>query len=180
LLDVCALRVGTPGYAIGVTTLPASAVKRDRIEFVGKAGVRNVCSARVYGHISPRLQALLGVEPDERILRRTSAGKLNKYLQSVHPSLSCKALRTWAANTYYVRARLDGKAPKDALSDAARALHHTPSVCKRSYVLPSIYALSHDDIRAAARSCRTSRHFSSAECTLKRLLGLDRASRGRE
>ena len=97
------------------------------VDFIGKAGVPNSC-ALADGVVS-------------RVLLAGGAGRLTapaaRLNAFMHP-FTAKDLRTWGANVIFLRSRIAGLSPRQALRATAAHLSHEPSVCKRYYVLPQL------------------------------------------
>ena len=139
MLDRCHFRPGSQYYkshndSIGATTIDRRHVRfsgggaKADISFRGKAGVQQTCT-------------LCG--PDARALRQTIDGvglpSVAELTDELKPFTS-KDFRTWGANAQFVHHRSAGRAQREALERTAEALGHTPSVCKKNYLCPAVYA----------------------------------------
>ena len=138
------------------------------IDFIGKKGVNNFCMIqnktiqdiikKVY-HLSSKDNAYLFsiIYKNEHI--NISINDLNQYLKEF--DVTTKDLRTWNANilflknlkkyidnlnsSYYEKdenkkIKIRKKMIKEAIKDTAFSLHHTPSICKSSYIFKNIIA----------------------------------------
>jgi DNA topoisomerase-1 len=158
LIDQAYFRVGNEesddNGVYGVTTLEArhvdvSASGRVDFEFVGKKRVeqhRVVVDKRI-AKVLKRL--LAKTAPDERVLRHEGsnidAGDVNRYLEKF--DVTAKQFRTFHA-TRLLREQLAEhrdvpKGEREAVVDAAfeqvaALLGHTPAVCRKSYVDPTV------------------------------------------
>lgn len=140
--------------------------KHLKIDFVGKKGVNNNCIIqnktiqdivkKVYklsNKDDPYIFSITYNKEDIKI----SMIDLNDYLKQF--DVTCKDLRTWNANilflknlkkivnnindSYYQlseekRLKLRKKFCKDAIKETALSLHHTPTICKSSYIFKHI------------------------------------------
>lgn len=136
------------------------------IDFVGKKGVNNNCIIqnkniqdivkKVYklsNKDDPYIFSIIYNNQDIKI----SMIDLNNYLKQFN--ITCKDLRTWNANilflknlkniinnmndSYYMlnddkRLKLRKKICKEAIKETALSLHHTPAICKSSYIFKHI------------------------------------------
>lgn len=159
LLEATLIRVGNPEYArangsIGLTTMHdghARINKNDiRFEFRGKGGVRHRVTVRDrrLARIVRSCQTLPGQDLfqylDENNRRhKIGSAAVNAYLRGAGGGdFSAKDFRTWAATLLAARAL---RAPEDAdlvrcVAEVARALGHTPAVCRKCYIHPAILA----------------------------------------
>ena len=147
MLDRCHFRPGSEYYkrhneSIGATTIDRRHVRfsgggsRANISFQGKAGVQQTCT-------------LCG--PDSRALRQAIDGAgLPTVLEVTHEldPFTSKDFRTWGANTQFVHHRLAGRSTRESLERTAASLGHTPAVCKKNYVCPSVYAYDFEELGA--------------------------------
>jgi DNA topoisomerase-1 len=140
--------------------------KHIEIDFVGKKGVNNNCIIqnkniqdivkKVYklsNKDDPYIFSIIYNNQDIKI----SMIDLNNYLKQFN--ITCKDLRTWNANilflknlkniinnmndSYYMlnddkRLKLRKKICKEAIKETALSLHHTPAICKSSYIFKHI------------------------------------------
>jgi DNA topoisomerase I len=164
LMFYCGFRVGNDKYvrqnnSFGLTTLQCRHVKRHRtyvqIRFRGKKGVENVSEChheRIVKYLKARCKSM---QPSDRLFSYMDAeGKrhaivskdVNDYLKTFAPDMTSKDVRTWNANKLFMEfVKLPNvAAAKDparrALHLVAAHLHHTPAVCRSSYIHPHIYA----------------------------------------
>lgn len=152
----CGFRIGNERYrkankSFGLTTLERRHTCLDRstrsvqFSFPGKEGVVNesTCSyAPLYRYMRLKLDHL--PSSSTAPLFACSSDDVNDFLKTVDPDLSCKDLRTWNANELfrdYMRAhKREAPTVKDAIDHVAQQLHHTSSICKKSYIDPQLIA----------------------------------------
>ncbi|MDB5526765.1 MAG: putative topoisomerase protein [Rhizobium sp.] len=165
LLDLAHLRVGNMAYArdnktFGATTLLKRHLRihPDRIElkFVAKGGKK---VQRTLKH--PRLQHILeqiADLPGRRLFawkdldggqHSIDSGKLNAYLSDAADfAISAKTFRTWggslAAFERAVQILDNGETPtmKSLCEAASVELHNTPTICRKSYIHPTVLSLA--------------------------------------
>ena len=144
----------------GATTIRPEHVRRRHgggadVDFIGKAGVPNSC-ALADGVVS-------------RVLLAGGAGRLTapaaRLNAFMHP-FTAKDLRTWGANVIFLRSRIAGLSPRQALRATAAHLSHRPSVCKRYYMLPQLQDMDATSLVPQGRK----RGLSATESLLYRLL----------
>jgi len=149
----------------GLTTLHKKhiKIKKDsiKINFIGKKGVNNSCVImnknvqniiknvyKLSSNDDPYIFSIYNKEQKINI----SINDLNKYLEEF--DITTKDLRTWNANiiflknlknefkkldpTYYEENKIKKKIIKEALKKTALSLHHTPAICKSSYIYKDI------------------------------------------
>jgi len=154
LMFYCGFRIGNEKYfkenkSYGLTTLEKRHVKvhsdRVSIKFVGKKGVINVSECH-HQHIVSYLDSKLRkLKPTDRVFHAISSNDVNEYIKNIVPDITSKDIRTWNANRLFMEFMklpdvATSKNPeKRALEMVALHLHHTPTVCKSSYIHPEIY-----------------------------------------
>lgn len=163
----CNFRVGNEVYrkkhhSYGISTIEPEHVRlngdRAKIKFIGKKGVLNECALRNSvlvdqlhelidkgGHGQPLFWYKEGREK-----RRVTAIDINNFLRKFGPFTS-KSFRTWEANMVMFKRLLNAKQEtavtkrkkqvRELIKDVAVELHHTPAICKRSYLVPSLLNL---------------------------------------
>ena len=143
-------------------------IKKDytEIDFVGKKGVINNCLIydenirqiikNVYD-LSDNTPYLFSIKYRSNIIN-VSIGDLNKYLEIY--GITSKDLRTWNANIIFLqylkknineisqqtfnnmlntkKLRIKKKIIRESIKQTAILLHHTPSICKSSYIYKDI------------------------------------------
>jgi DNA topoisomerase-1 len=183
LLETTLVRIGNESYAksnksYGLTTIRAKHVEIKsssvRFAFKGKSGVMHdvKLSDRKIARIISRCHSLPGqllfqYRDDGGETRPVGSTDVNQLLQEIcgHP-FSAKDFRTWCASVMAVKVLRDFEAPqsqthgkktvKAAISEVAKALRNTVTVCKKCYVHPQIidFYLAgdlHRKLRAAER-----------------------------
>lgn len=163
LMFYCGFRIGNEKYmkenkSYGLTTLEKRHVnvKGDHvaIKFVGKKGVTNMSEchhAQIFSYMKYRVRKLtakgrvftyVGSDGKEHSI---SSKDVNEYIQSIVPTITSKDIRTWNANKLFMEfvklpiVATSKNPAKRALEMVAHQLHHTPAVCKSSYIYPEIY-----------------------------------------
>lgn len=163
----CNFRIGNEVYkkkhnSYGITTLESNHIKikgegKAHIKFVGKKGVVNECMVR-NGVLVNELRELIDKRgkgaifryKDGKELKRVCAIEVNNFLRSFGPFTS-KSFRTWEANMVMLK-KLMGVGVKKAVTkrkkvvsglikEVAVELHHTPAICRRSYLVPGVLEL---------------------------------------
>lgn len=166
----CNFRVGNEVYkkkhkSFGISTIEANHVQikgenKANIKFIGKKGVLNECMVR-NGVLVDQLRELIDkrgkgsgkplfMYKEGRELKRVCAIEINNYLKKFGPFTS-KSFRTWEANTVMLKRLLtvpvDGQVTKrkkkvtNMIKEVAIELHHTPAICRRSYLIPNLLDL---------------------------------------
>lgn len=163
LMFYCGFRVGNDKYmksnkSYGATTLEKRHIKVHGdyviIQFVGKKGVTNIAEchhAHILSYLKRKVRKL---KAKERVFTYMGAdGKdhaitakdVNGYIKELVPDITSKDIRTWNANKLFMEfvklpivATCKNPA-KRALEMVAQHLHHTPAVCRSSYIHPEIY-----------------------------------------
>lgn len=163
LMFYCGFRIGNKKYlrenqSYGLTTLEKRHIKMNgdyvTIKFVGKKGVTNISDCH-HAHImsylknkirklkaSERVFTYVGVDGKQHSI---SSKDVNEYIQSIVPDITSKDIRTWNANKLFMEfvklplVATSKNPAKRSLEMVAHHLHHTPTVCKSSYIHPEIY-----------------------------------------
>ena len=165
LLETTLIRVGNDEYAranqsYGLTTLRTDHVEVEgaevRFHFTGKSGKpwSLALSDRRVAKILRLCQELPGQEllqyfDEDKTLRAVSSGDVNDYLRAVAGyDVTAKNFRTWVGTVLAARClhqagaaesgRQAKAALRAALAQVAAALGNTPTVCRKSYVHPSL------------------------------------------
>lgn len=165
LLDQAPLRIGSANYveqngSYGAVTLLKRHLKiRDdciELNFRGKGGqrirrrLRNPRLQRILEEIAelPGRQLFVCVGSNGKA-QPIDSGRFNRYLAEIAGTqISAKTFRTWAGSVAaFAVARQtlnEGRHPtiKQMCEAAAKVLHNTAAVCRKSYVHPAVLALS--------------------------------------
>ena len=142
LIDNCNFRIGSASNknVTGVTTIKAGHITPQKIEFVGKSGKINSCDISLT-HLKKNF-----------LEHKPTQFELNDYLKKFG-SFTCKDFRTFNANESLISTLFElqgGQNPtpverkqilKKAIAQTAKALHHTPAICKSSYLYPKLLQL---------------------------------------
>lgn len=203
LVTDCCFRIGSDKYAkennsYGVTTIQNRHVKVNgstvTIDFIGKKGVRNVCSVK-HKKVSKELRTKKRcMKKDDKLFmyrkgncyHYVKASDINRYLKRFG-DFSVKDFRTWIANLDLISHLRKAEVSESAsdtektkilnacLDKVAHKLHNTRSVCKGNYVDPFLVeAFLHNTGRflRAFRPCKTkediTRHYISLLKTNRR------------
>ena len=147
LMIECGFRVGNDRYAsrnssYGLTTLQLRHVTLDKgrvlFDFIGKKNIRNQGESKnpiIYAYVKRRLGA--GLSKTELLFPNVTSHTVNQFLRSIYSNITSKDIRTWNANHMFLHHIMQHHIDvKDAVSIVARHLHHTPAVCKSSYLHP--------------------------------------------
>jgi DNA topoisomerase-1 len=167
LLEATLIRVGNEEYvranhSFGLTTLRDSHVdvtgSRIAFRFRGKAGKRHRVSIadRRLSRIVKRCQELPGqvlfqYQDDDGTRRSVGSEDVNAYLKEITgQEFTAKDFRTWAATVLAASAlaareaggsrRARSRTVMRAIECVAARLGNTPSICRKSYVHPSVIA----------------------------------------
>jgi DNA topoisomerase-1 len=167
LLEATLIRVGNDEYAkanqsFGLTTLRSDHIEVNgseiRFAFAGKSGKKWTVAMRDrrVAKILRACQDLPGQEllqyfDEDRELRGVSSGDVNDYLREIAGyDVTAKDFRTWAGTVLMTRSlseagaaeseRQAKKLMRGALVRVAAALGNTPTVCRKSYIHPSVTA----------------------------------------
>jgi len=193
LIDRLAIRIGHPEYAAenksyGATTLTARhASLRDgvfHLSYRSKGGqrVRTELRDRGLARVLHRLHDLPGKHlvswlDDDGAPHAVTSGHVNQLLSEItgRPGITAKTFRTWSGSEAALDAALGAdKATIKALSEAAaKRLHNTPAIARKSYIHPKVIALteaSHEDRQALLEDLPPRAGLRQAERVLLRLL----------
>ena len=199
LLDRTLMRVGNQRYAeenqsFGLTTLRNrhATITNGRVVFSyrGKSGIRqrSVVNDRKLANLVQRCQELPGQTlfqwaDDDGQLHAIGSADVNDYLRELtEADFTAKDFRTWGASTCVAGRLALADVPEtqrarrqvinEAIDEAASLLGNTRTVCRNSYVHPSVLDAFNDGrlSKAANRSRRSIDLLSSDECLLLDLL----------
>lgn len=159
LMMQCNFRIGNAKYlkdngSYGLTTLEWKHITLHKsqvnIEFIGKKGVLNksVCGDRMVVNVMQRMYKKSNEGLGAKIwpaVFAASSKEVNSYIGKFG-DMTAKDIRTWHANYLFVKyfkaAEKEGLSPERSRSAAikrvAEALHNTPAVCKKNYLLPDL------------------------------------------
>jgi DNA topoisomerase-1 len=167
LLDATLIRVGSDEYArnnnsYGLTTLRNRHVEVDgselRFNFKGKSGKvwRVGIRDRRVAKVVRACQELPGQDlfqyvDDDGELRSIASSDVNEYLREISgEDITAKDFRTWHGTVLAAMAlqefeQIDGKAAvkknvRDAIRSVAARLGNTPTICRKCYIHPEIFA----------------------------------------
>jgi DNA topoisomerase I len=160
IILLCNFRIGNESCknaynSFGISTINRSKVKIDSnkvtFDFIGKKGVRNVCSMRDPTSIkiiktlykqSHSKNHFFSVKIEDNIYKITSHD-INNFLKK-YGDFTAKDFRTWVANVEFIKDLLKHqmsdkithrkKATRESIKNTAEKLHHTPAICKKSYI----------------------------------------------
>jgi DNA topoisomerase-1 len=182
LLDATVIRVGNESYArendsYGLTTLRSRHVrvegeKRIRLRFRGKSGIDHAVTIedRRLARTIKRCRDLPGellfsYLDDAGVAQAIASDDVNAYLrEATGDDFSAKDFRTWAA-TVECAVALEALGPADtqaqaksnilaALTQTAKKLGNTPSVCRKAYVHPAVIETYLDERRVRLPATR--------------------------
>jgi DNA topoisomerase-1 len=164
IMFLCNFRIGNKTYETkyktkGTTTLSANNIKiltdHILINFVGKKGVINKCLiyedeiydilGKIYADTTKNKNKYIFYYYDDNAsaLKNVKSSDINDFL-SQYGEFTSKNLRTWIAN-YLLTEFLVEAGPcntvkdcsrniKNAISYVSERLHHTPAICRKSYI----------------------------------------------
>lgn len=164
IMDICNFRNGNKKYeklygSHGLLTLHKKhiCIKKDfvEIDFIGKKGVINNCLLKnkniqdlikkVYNISSKEDPYLFSIMDKGKVIK-VLINDINEYLEIF--KVTCKDLRMWNANVIFLKnlkneLELDStsdrkKLIRSAIKKTAVSLHHTPAICKSSYIFKKI------------------------------------------
>ncbi|WP_226780134.1 DNA topoisomerase IB [Oceaniglobus trochenteri] len=168
MIDRMSLRIGNAGYAqgngaYGATTLRSRHMRVDddgaiTLRFTAKGGqkVRRPVHDRTLQRTLHRLDdlsgaTLVGWVDDDGTAHSVSSDAVNAALAEMtgEEGLTAKTFRTWNGTVAALHAALtDGKRTIKAMSEAAaKRLANTPAIARKSYIHPSVIALSEADAK---------------------------------
>jgi len=150
----------------GLTTLHKKhiLIRKNEVEidFIGKKGVVNNCIINDNDNVQELIKSIysLSSKDDPYFFSinyknkhiKVSIGDLNNYLEQYN--VTTKSLRTWNANILFLKnfkdelienkdkdltkATIKKRLVKEAIKKTAISLHHTPTICKNSYIYKNI------------------------------------------
>ncbi len=162
IIDLCNFRIGNEKYkkSTGTATLKVNNVqacntksidKCSDIKFVGKRQVLNECQI-LDEKINRILMKMTQYKDDNDFIftyqnetgeHKITAQDVNELLKK-YGDLSTKMFRTWKANYYFIKTLKKSELPETkkqlnknvslAVEAAAKKLHHTKNICRRSYI----------------------------------------------
>lgn len=158
ILLSCYLRIGCNGSVsnykhYGISTLQKKHLcfksGNVHLKFIGKKGIENNVIIEDSKIVSSLKRLVKDKKPSESIFSNTNASDVNSYLQSVHPILSTKMIRTYGANKLLVESLSHIKKnmiPKTErqktvllnthIDHVSQLLQNTRTVLKSSYIIP--------------------------------------------
>jgi DNA topoisomerase I len=198
LIDYCNFRVGNEKYkklynSFGVTTLNSSHFNFNKnhttIEFIGKKGVLN--KNKVTNSNMCFLLKELCNSKDEYVFYylddknnkyRITEKHINDFLKKYNDVLTVKMFRTWNANYMLLKELLNLELPETpskaktnigvAIKKAAKQMHHTSIVSKKSYMSSEIVELYLKNPQKFKRLIEFFRKTNGNLPTINRLLNL--------
>ena len=198
LIDFCNFRVGNEKYkklynSFGVTTLNSRHFKFNKnhatIEFIGKKGVLN--KHNVSNSNMCFLLKTLCNNKDEYMFYyidsknnkyRITEKHINDFLKKYNDSLTVKMFRTWNANYILLKELIHLELPDThikakknlgiAIKKAAKQMHHTTNVSKKSYMSSEIVELYLKNPKKFKRLIEYFRKKNGNLPTINRLLNL--------
>ena len=154
IMDICNFRIGSQKYekkhgSYGITTLHKKHItflpsNKTRIDFIGKKGVRNTCVIND-SFVRRLLQKALKLSAKDSYIFsmhvkganvRVTPADVNAYLKQFH--ITAKDLRTWNANILFLKELQTTGKIREAIQKTAILLHHTPAICKKSYLFKNM------------------------------------------
>jgi DNA topoisomerase I len=169
IIDSCNFRIGNEKCRLetgsfGMTTLNKSHVKLKSnkelvIEFLGKHAQKNLCSINDPSIIMCIKQVLDAITNSNKIFSykngknkiNVTSNDVNNFLKEFGKKITTKNFRTWAANKHILEElkkmpseSVQSKRKKtvsEAIKKVAEKLHHTPAICKKEYLNPTIIDL---------------------------------------
>jgi len=195
----CGFRIGSDKYAkenksFGVSTLETQHLKSSgsgmTVDFIGKKGVRNVCSVKNKKALKELRTKKRSLKKHDRLFQFRKGSRyydvkssdVNRYLKRFG-DFSVKNFRTWTANLELIHHLVKSDLSKDAsvsqrhktLNECAdkvcHMLHNTRSVCKSSYLDPVLQSSFVDDwptFQRTFRGCNTKDQISDGYLRLLR------------
>jgi DNA topoisomerase-1 len=161
LIDKCNFRVGCEKYkklynSYGATTLNKNHININNssvnIEFIGKKGVinksniknKNICAILEKLCSINNSDYLFYYKDDKNNKYKINEKHINDYLKKYNNTITVKMFRTWSANYTLLRELLAYDIPKtdneaiknvrNAIKKAAKNMHHSTNVSKKSYM----------------------------------------------
>jgi len=163
LIINCGFRIGNrcsekenASYGISTIKFEHIDLKNNEIafDFIGKKGVRNegTCKNKIiYQFLMKRKKE--DNNKNGYIFENVESNDINMYLKQFDDNITSKDLRTWNANTLFIRYVKDAvenniKNPvKWSMIQVSNKLHNTVNVCKKSYIDPKIVELISNKIK---------------------------------
>jgi len=149
LMIDCNFRIGNERYqtenkSFGTTTLQGRHIQKTKegicISFNGKKGVENTAEVKDKRII----RSLKKIRNVRKNIFSVDSTEINQYLKKFG-DFSSKDIRTWQCNILFIKnvCRYHNiKNPKDTIKQAsqktAEALHHTPTISKKSYIFKEL------------------------------------------
>lgn len=125
-----------------------------KISFIGKKGVLNECTLRDVDTIKALMTLIKGKKPEENVFEykkiKIKPTDINSYLPG---KITAKNIRTWDANLEFINfsKKLDEplndkesvlkKQLKEVVEQVAKKLHHSPAICKKSYLDTDLFTM---------------------------------------
>ena len=153
LIIYCGFRIGNKSYEKANSSYGISTIKFKHIDFkkgvlmfdfIGKKGVRNMgqCEDKyIFKYLRDKKKS--GILTDN-VFDGVTSGDVNEYLRQFHSDITSKDLRTWNANTLFIKYAMEAAAGgaknpvKRAIENVSLQLHNTVSVCKKNYIDPKV------------------------------------------
>jgi DNA topoisomerase-1 len=208
MLEATLVRVGNETYvrengSYGLTTLRSRHVriegeKRIRLRFRGKSGVEHAVTIedKRLARTIRRCRDLPGESlfryvDDAGETHEVTSDDVNAYLrEATSGDFSAKDFRTWSATVICALA-LDAAGPAETVAEAKRnvaaalaataaRLGNTPTVCRTSYVHPSVLEAYLDDRKLALPRARATAKARGLEADERRVLAFLERSRDRD
>jgi len=189
MIDRLSLRVGNPEYtrqngSYGALTLKGRHVRlKDghlHISYTGKGGKqirRQLADSRLMKALE-QIRDLPGAEllkwlDEDGAPRRVTSANLNAYLAEAGgmENLTAKTFRTWSGTVAAFAVALESDRPtiKAMAEAAAKRLHNTPAIARKSYIHPDVLDLAREAKPLPGRS--GTRDLTVAEQRLEAFLG---------
>ena len=161
LIDCCNFRMGNEKYvdmygSYGTTSIRRKHIKfgpknEVTIEFIGKKGVTNTCKLNTKLMFDSLYSVCKDLKENDSVFNIKPID-VNNWLKQYNSSFTVKMFRTYKANVRLIellqKTTLGSTTPttrkrfiNEALKTVAVELHHTPAICKKSYIDSSIYDL---------------------------------------
>ena len=160
IILLCNFRIGNESCKNAYNSFGISTINRNKVkiepnkvtfDFIGKKGVRNVCSMKDPTSIkiiktlykqSQSKNHFFSIKIDDSIYKITSHD-INDFLKN-YGDFTAKDFRTWVANIEFIKDLIKHKmsnkithrkkATRESIKNTAEKLHHTPAICKKSYI----------------------------------------------
>ena len=169
IIIICSFRIGSEDNrkkynSHGISTITKKEININKnnitIDFIGKKGVQNKCKIT-----DPKMVKLLkdlykNTKKKDNIFiyddLKISNVEVNNYLKSFNKNITSKVFRTWLANTKLIDKIMNSKyklyTDKERLQlireikkEIASEMHHTVSVCSKSYIIKELVDLYIND-----------------------------------